>query len=791
MRNRQFTFVLYSFLLASLFSFSTVHVEASNGNGIIEVDVPVRGTFLLAMDDWPYYGPGQYAYDEDLELQVGVYTDFRVEGPAIIDLQANGFIEGDRIYISWIGGVYPGGAWSPSNPEGTAFGLREYADIPYGGLLGVFSTTSQLSGIDTLHRVPGAIDFGVDYFTPDSYWSEGRTDTSDQLRAKGVSWYEGSMKTDIPEDFWITPYTGMEIVIPRNAKYLFLSLIDAYYRDNLEGSTILTVTIEKDTDGDGIPDDWEINGIDVDDDGVIDLDLPMLGADWEHKDIFVEVDWGGFGGSNTNPRNALQTVVDSFAGAPVRNPDNVNGINLHLMGSEGVGTLPEYITWADFVSIKNNSFGDPIDRSKPSVIEAKKLVFHYCLFAYQQVDGSSGLGELGGDDFFVTVETFGDSVTRRVYQSGAFMHELGHNLGLRHGGITQVNFKPNYGSVMNYLFTFPNLVPTRPLDYSTGDRRDLDEGNLDENFGIGARTDTVWRGPDGRLYRNSGKLEIDWNNDGDIKAGVIVNLNDNAPKHPSVPGQTLEDHNDWENLIFRFRGLSSYASGTMAELPEELTLDMVEAMQEEAKTIIKVNTTRSRREVSIGVKEGDWWEYAITYTDDTLDDFWERLRVDVETIQGNNITLTWTVKLIKGETESFTETYDLGLGVEDLLMIEANLEVGDEFYHQQIGQVVLGGTEIYGYAGDERTLLWSMFSDDLSAHWDKTTGVLTQTDWASPWISPTFKTKWVLDKTSLWGSQRTGLDSTFIVSLGVVVAVILLIVLFFIRKKKKKAQEIQ
>ncbi len=779
MRKRLYTYVLCTLILASFVSSSTVHVEASNGNGIMEVDVPVRGTFLLAMDDWPYYGVGQFAYDQDLELNVGVYTDFRVEGPAIIDLQANGFIEGDRVYISWVGGEYLSGATNPSNPDSTAYGLQEYADIPWGGLLGLFSTTSQLSGIDTLHRVPGAIDFGDDYVTPDTYWSAGRTAISDQLRAKGVSWYNGPMKTDIPEDFLITPYTGMEIVIPRNAKYLFLSTIDVYYRDNLEGPTILTVTIEKDTDGDGLPDDWEINGIDVDDDGVIDLDLPMLGADWEHKDVFVEVDWGSYGSTNTHPGYALQAVVNAFADAPVKNPDNVDGINLHILESEGVGTLPEYITWADFIAIKKNYFGDPVDRS--SVIEAKKLVFHYCLFAYLQVGNSSGRGELGGNDFFVAVAPWGDWLTRPGYLASTFMHELGHNLGLRHGGNNEVNYKPNYLSVMNYLFQFNELVPTRPLDYSTGSSRVLDEGNLDETFGIGARKVTVWRAPDGKFYRSSGKLEIDWNNDGDIKAGVIVNLNDNPPKHPSIPGQTLEDYNDWENLIFRFRGLETFAGGIMAELPDELTLDMVETMQDEAKTIIEVNTTRSRREVSIGVEEGDWWEYAITYTDEAQDDFWKRLRVDVETIQGNNITLTWTITPIKGETESFTETYDLGLGVEDLLVIEANLEVGDEFYHQQVGQVVLGGTEKYGYAGDERTLLWSM---DSHSHWDKTTGVLTQTDWASPWISPTFKTKVVLDKTSLWGTQRTGLDSTFIVGLGVVVTVILLIVLFFIRKKK-------
>ncbi|MHA1288550.1 MAG: hypothetical protein ACTSPB_14190 [Candidatus Thorarchaeota archaeon] len=784
MRNRLFTFVLYSFLLASLFSGSAIYVEASNGNGIVEVEVPVRGTFLLTMDDWPYYGVGQYAYDEDLELQVGVYTDFRVEGPAIIDLQANGFIEGDRVYISWIGGEYLSGATNPSNPDSTAYGLLEYADIPWGGLLGLFSTTPQLSGIDTLHRVPGAIDFGDDYMTPDTYWTEGRTDTSDKLSAKGVSWYNGPMKTDIPEDFLITPYTGMEIIIPRNAKYLFLSTIDVYYRDNLEGPTVLTVTIEKDSDGDGLPDDWEINGIDVDDDGVIDLDLPMLGADWEHKDIFVEVDWGDYNDFYTRPYG-LNAVVNSFAKAPVSNPDNIDGINLHILESEDVGTLPEFITWNDFQAIKTNYFGDLDERSKPSTIKAKKLVYHYCLFAYEQVGDSSGRGEIGGNDFFVSLGTSVDPLTLLREEAATFMHELGHNLGLRHGGFESVNYKPNYGSVMNYLFQFDHLVPTRPLDYSTGGRRVLDEGDLDETFGIGARTVTVWRGPDGRRYRSSGKLEIDWNNDGDIKAGVIVNLNDNPPEHPSVPSQTLEDYNDWENLIYRFRGLSSYASGTMAELPEELTLEMVEAMREEAKTIIEVTTTRVSREVSVGVKEGDWWEYAVTYTGDPPNYMWERVRIEVERIQGNNITLTWITTLLNGETGSVTYTYDFEIGVHDLFIIEANLDVGDEFYNYEWEKIVLSGTEEYGYAGEERTLVGSIVSDDWSGHWDKTTGVLTQADWE---YSLTLHAKYVLDKTSLWGSQSSGLDYTLIVGLGVVVAAILLIVLFFIRRKKEKDQ---
>src|SRR3954464_790339 len=73
------------------------------------------------------------------------------------------------------------------------------------------------------------------------------------------------------------------------------------------------------------------------------------------------------------------------------------------------------------------------------------------------------------------------------------MHELGHTLGLGHGGGDGVNCKPNYLSVMNYLFQFPygNEDPNRPLDYSRVALPALNEASLDEPGGVG--------GPAGRL----------------------------------------------------------------------------------------------------------------------------------------------------------------------------------------------------------------------------------------------------------------------------------------------------
>ncbi len=69
------------------------------------------------------------------------------------------------------------------------------------------------------------------------------------------------------------------------------------------------------------------------------------------------------------------------------------------------------------------------------------------------------------------------------------MHELGHNLGLYHGGGDNCNYKPNYNSVMNYLYQFPGIdtncdpLPDGLLSYSTGSRITLLESPLDENLG--------------------------------------------------------------------------------------------------------------------------------------------------------------------------------------------------------------------------------------------------------------------------------------------------------------------
>jgi hypothetical protein len=70
----------------------------------------------------------------------------------------------------------------------------------------------------------------------------------------------------------------------------------------------------------------------------------------------------------------------------------------------------------------------------------RKLIFHYVIMGQsQQVDGScgsSGLGEVNGNDFIITLgncgfkTTAGTQVTYLINaQAATLMHEFGHNLG--------------------------------------------------------------------------------------------------------------------------------------------------------------------------------------------------------------------------------------------------------------------------------------------------------------------------------------------------------------------------
>ena len=94
-----------------------------------------------------------------------------------------------------------------------------------------------------------------------------------------------------------------------------------------------------------------------------------------------------------------------------------------------------------------------------------------------QVRSGSGYSDIGGADSLITLGLWGPDGQSLNAQAGTFTHELGHSVALTHGGYyydqqgtyiptVEANCKPNYQSVMNYLFQVDLLGPNGVLDYS-------------------------------------------------------------------------------------------------------------------------------------------------------------------------------------------------------------------------------------------------------------------------------------------------------------------------------------
>jgi len=385
-------------------------------------------------------------------------------------------------------------------------------------------------------------------------------------------------------------------------------------------SDYATIKYVQDTDGDGLPDNWETNGYDYDENGTVDLNLPAMGANPLHKDIFVEIDWIAADTGETQSHKpcvaAIDSVIAAFDRAPVENPDSISGIKLHVdygqWDSLSEGNEVPYSDlnpWEQkFQNIKNVHF-------KP----ARHHIFHYCIFGDSYDGGSSsGVSRNSDDDFFNGASDFlitcpvltCDNLPEVTAQAGTFMHELGHNLGLGHGGEDHLNFKPNYLSVMNYSFQKSGLRYRGAdglLDYSrfsAEDLLDLHEDNLDETVGLngGSKLD----GYGSRFYpfvencsyesnrycfdpqRDPKFFEdifdmhgpIDWNqNGGDPEMAVSANINAGyCIKNVNVCGwsiDTLRSSDDWGRLVFT--GGSIGAAGIPAEsLPMDIQWDTLE-----------------------------------------------------------------------------------------------------------------------------------------------------------------------------------------------------------------------
>ncbi len=291
-----------------------------------------------------------------------------------------------------------------------------------------------------------------------------------------------------------------------------------------------------DSDGDGIDDGDEVLGT------LDGLDLHAMGANPNRRDIFVEVDWLATDAAacpSAPPTHepslaTYELLADMFAAAPTTNRDGSRGISLWLDYGQGGafmggGLVPgdDYleggVDGAQFFATKADHFAN-----------ARRGYFHYLLVGRAfNAAGNGGQAELSGDDIIVTRGCPGFEYAN----ISTFAHELGHNLGLGHGGNESCNYKPNYASIMNYRYDGPDHdcdgISDGLFDFSRGRNAPLVESNLAEGAGI------------------CGGVAQDWNGNGSIEAGVSFDLNAEDPSQALTCGgtiTTLRDYDDWSNL---------------------------------------------------------------------------------------------------------------------------------------------------------------------------------------------------------------------------------------------------
>jgi hypothetical protein len=354
------------------------------------------------------------------------------------------------------------------------------------------------------------------------------------------------------------------------------------------------------------------------------------------RDIFGEIDHMQF--HRPNP-DAVNDVINAFAAAPAFAADSgkcdaalggcTPGVRLHLQVDEEFPhvsntalvpcTGPQGPSDANFDTIKSARFGTPAERGATEavrILNAKRLAFHYGLFVHNQsptppatTSSASGCAELFGNDFMVSLGSWdppNPSITghtggvgSRAQQAGTFMHELGHNLGLRHGGVDNVNCKPQHLSVMNYAYQFPNIVTDRPLSYSSaalgadptlqcglpaGTPTGLNEACLNEVLGIGNATSVkIAFGPPAGVPAKTTIASVtiapngpvNWNKNSSASdanvARDINNMTSSSGGCPTSSGEFLEGSNDWQILQLNLRASTDFADGVSLNFDPPLT----------------------------------------------------------------------------------------------------------------------------------------------------------------------------------------------------------------------------
>jgi hypothetical protein len=258
--------------------------------------------------------------------------------------------------------------------------------------------------------------------------------------------------------------------------------------------------------------------------------------------INVEIDYmvdTGIGGHSHQPQQIeIDAAVQMFA---------CQGITLNVVIDDQI-PHQTVIVGPEGEDFWNNSDPDGFPALKQQYFD-RGAGWHYCIFGHLfssdgVVSDSSGRADIGGTDLIVTLGDFDGDIGTAWDRSATFAHELGHNLGLLHGGDqpqSQVGpRKPNFASIMSYQYQLTGLRQQmeclglandsalfKNLDYSHGRLPTISEAALDEEVGVGIQA-------------------VDWDCDGVLDTSPVSQALDELPWCGTIGFiEVLTDFDDW------------------------------------------------------------------------------------------------------------------------------------------------------------------------------------------------------------------------------------------------------
>ena len=420
---------------------------------------------------------------------------------------------------------------------------------------------------------------------------------------KYVKFTQGSPgPNDIPaspdQPFTVTGTTSLGTSTPITV--VVKSSIAQVWKQKIANSEAPATCDSSGLDDDGICDEWEKmesdpnHGLDITWPGPVAYHYPCdpFCPDRDINDIYVEIDHMD---DHDPDLAAIEQVKQAFESID-KNSDGKPDFRLHVQVDEMAlihapttkfpGSNARFPSNAGFDQAKAQWSGSVIERDSngdgqidPDWLnfkwKSKKQAFHYVLFVhgYAGSPSSSGVAEIWGNDAMISLGSATGGIGSTDEQAGTFMHELGHNLKLDHGGpwntdSSTVNCKPNYLSVMSYSRQFAGTFNTnRPLNYSGGALTNWPEPlpsplqpheiiGLDED-GLSNYEDNsqlIVYGPvPPAILPTPGGIDIDWNGDGGVSSGMVSADANNLPGCNSLgSSEALDGHDDWSNLDLKF-----------------------------------------------------------------------------------------------------------------------------------------------------------------------------------------------------------------------------------------------